>query len=159
MLRILAVPILSGLKFFYKLIPNYGVAIILLTLLVRLLMYPLQHKSYKSMKKMQEVQPELTKIREKFKDDPQKLQMESMALFKRAGANPLGGCLPLILQMPIFIAFYKVLYSAVELVDAPFFGWISDLSEPDPYYIYPILMTIAMFVQQKMTPSTTVTSR
>lgn len=119
-----------------------------------MLTFPLQYKSFKSMKKMQVIQPELTKIREKFKSDPQKLQQETMALFKKAGANPLGGCLPLILQMPIFFAFYQVLYSAVELVDAPFYWWILDLSEKDPYYILPILMSIAMFFQQKITPAT-----
>jgi YidC/Oxa1 family membrane protein insertase len=152
---IIAVPILRGLQFFYKYIPNYGVAIIFLTLLIRMLTFPLQYKSFKSMKKMQVLQPELTKLKEKFKDDPQRMQKETMALFKRAGANPLGGCLPLILQMPIFFAFYKVLYEAVELVEAPFMIWIHDLSQKDPYYVLPVLMAISMLLQQKFTPSTT----
>ncbi len=146
--------ILRGLQFFYKLVPNYGVAIILLTFLVRLITFPLQYKSFVSMKKMQIIQPELTKIREKFKDDPMRLQKESMELFKRSGANPIGGCLPLILQLPVFFAFYKVLYSAVELVNAPFFGWLVDLSNKDPYFVLPFLMTGAMFLQQKLTPTT-----
>jgi len=146
--------ILRGLQFFYKFLPNYGISIILLTLLIRLLTFPLQYKSFVSMKKLQLIQPELTKIREKFKDDPQKLQKESMDLFKRSGANPLGGCLPLLLQMPVFFAFYKVLYSAVELVNADFYFWIHDLSNKDPYYVLPLLMTIAMFLQQKLTPNT-----
>ncbi len=146
--------ILRGLQFFHKYIPNYGISIILLTLLIRLLTFPLQYKSFVSMKKLQVIQPELTKIREKFKDDPQRLQKESMDLFKRSGANPLGGCLPLLLQMPVFFAFYKVLYSAVELVDAEFYLWIHDLSNKDPYYVLPVLMTIAMFLQQKLTPNT-----
>ncbi len=146
--------ILRGLQFFYKFIPNYGISIIILTLLIRLLTFPLQYKSFVSMKKLQLIQPELTKIREKFKDDPQRLQKESMDLFKRSGANPLGGCLPLLLQMPVFFAFYKVLYSAVELVDARFYFWINDLSNKDPFYVLPVLMTGAMFLQQKLTPNT-----
>lgn len=151
---LLAEPMLWLLQKFHTIIPNYGMAIILLTLLIRLLTFPLQYKSFKSMKKMQEIQPELTKLREKFKDDPQRMQKESMELFKRAGANPLGGCLPLMLQMPVFFALYKVLYSSVELVDAPFYFWIQDLSVKDPFYILPILMAAAMFVQQKLSPTT-----
>jgi len=107
------------------------------------------------MKRMQTIQPELTKLREKFKSDPQRMQKETMALFKKAGANPLGGCLPMILQMPVFFAFYRVLYSAVELVDAPFMLWIEDLSQKDPYYVLPVLMAGAMFFHQKLTPTTT----
>jgi len=149
-----AVWILKGLQFFHKFIPNWGVAVILLTLVIRLITFPLQYKSYASMKKLQVIQPELTKIREKFKDDPQRMQKESMELFKRSGANPLGGCLPLLLQMPVFFAFYKVLYGAVELVDAPFILWIQDLSNKDPYFVLPVLMTLVMFLQQKITPNT-----
>jgi YidC/Oxa1 family membrane protein insertase len=149
-----AVWILKGLQFFHTYFPNYGVSIILLTLLIRLITFPLQYKSFVSMKKLQLVQPELTKIREKFKDDPQRMQKESMELFKKSGANPIGGCLPLLLQMPVFFAFYKVLHAAVELVDAPFILWIQDLSNKDPYYVLPVLMTGAMFLQQKMTPNT-----
>lgn len=150
---IIAVPILRGLQFFFSIIPNYGISIIILTILIRTLTFPLQFKSFKSMKKMQEIQPELTKLREKFKDDPQRMQKETMALFKKAGTNPIGGCLPMILQMPIFFAFYRVLYSAVELVDAPFYFWITDLSEKDPYYVLPVLMALAMFFHQKLTPT------
>lgn len=146
--------ILKGLQFFYSLIPNYGFSIILLTFVVRFITFPLQYKSFVSMKKMQTIQPELTKLREKFKDDPMRMQKESMELFKRSGANPMGGCLPMILQLPVFFAFYKVLYSAVELVDAPFIGWIHDLSNKDPMYVLPFLVTGAMFLQQKMSPTT-----
>lgn len=146
--------ILKGLQFFYTLIPNYGFAIILLTFVVRFITFPLQYKSFVSMKKMQVIQPELAKLREKFKDDPMRMQKESMDLFKRSGANPMGGCLPMLLQLPVFFAFYKVLYSAVELVDAPFIGWIHDLSNKDPMYVLPFLVTGAMFLQQKMTPTT-----
>lgn len=151
---VIAVPILRGLQFFYSVIPNYGISIIFLTIIIRMLTFPLQFKSFKSMKKMQEIQPELTRLKEKYKNDPQRMQQETMTLFKRAGANPLGGCLPMILQMPIFFAFYKVLYSSVELVDAPFFGWIQDLSQKDPYYVLPILMGLAMVLNQKLMPST-----
>ena len=149
-----AVWILKGLQFFFSWIPNYGISIILLTFVIRMITFPLQYKSIVSMKKLQVIQPELTKLREKFKDDPQRMQKESMDLFKRSGANPLGGCLPLLLQMPIFFAFYKVLNHAVELVGAPFYFWLHDLSNKDPYYILPVLMTLAMFLQQKMTPNT-----
>lgn len=151
----IAIPILRGLQFFYSLIANYGIAIILLTLVIRLITFPLQYKSTKSMKKMQVIQPELKKIQEKYKGEPQKLQKESMELFKKAGANPFSGCFPLLLQMPIFFAFYKVLYNSVELVDAPFYFWIHDLSSKDPFYVLPVLMTGAMFLQQKLTPTAT----
>lgn len=153
---VLAVPILRGLQFIHKYIPNYGIAIILLTILIRLITFPLQYKSFKSMKKMQLIQPELAKIKEKYKDEPQKMQKETMDLFKKAGANPLSGCLPLLLQMPFFFAIYKVLYSSVELVGAPFYFWIHDLSIQDPFYVLPILMGIAMLAQQKLTPQTSV---
>ncbi len=153
---VLAVPILRGLQFIHKYIPNYGIAIILLTILIRLITFPLQYKSFKSMKKMQAIQPELAAIKEKFKDEPQKMQKETMDLFKKAGANPLSGCLPLLLQMPFFFAIYRVLYSAVELVGAPFYGWIHDLSIHDPFYILPVFMGLAMLAQQKLTPQTTV---
>ncbi|MCK5072061.1 MAG: membrane protein insertase YidC [Bacteriovoracaceae bacterium] len=150
---IIAVPMLRGLQYLYKHIPNYGVAIILLTLIIRLVLFPLNYKSFKSMKKMQQIQPELNKIKEKFKGDPQRMQKETMAAFKKGGANPLGGCLPMLLQIPIFFAFYRVLFSSVELVGAPFFGWIHDLSIKDPYYVLPVLMTATMFIQQKFMPS------
>ena len=149
-----AVWILKGLQFFHTWFPNYGVSILLLTFLIRMITFPLQYKSIVSMKKLQLVQPELTKIREKFKDDPQRMQKESMDLFKRSGANPIGGCLPLVLQMPVFFAFYKVLNHSVELVGAPFIFWIHDLSNKDPYFVLPVLMTGAMFLQQKLTPNT-----
>lgn len=155
LMSIVAVPILRGLQFFYTVFPNYGISIILLTILIRMLTFPLQYKSFKSMKKMQVIQPELTALKEKYSDDPKRMQQETMALFKRAGANPLSGCLPLLLQMPVFFAFYKVLYTAVELVDAEFAFWILDLSQKDPYYVLPVLMSLAMFLNMKLTPSTT----
>lgn len=151
---IIAVPILKGLQFFYKYVPNYGLAIIFVTLLIRTLLFPLQFKSFKSMKKMQKLQPELAKIKEKYGDDPQRMQKETMEIFKRNGANPMGGCLPLILQMPVFFAFYQVLFNSVELLGAPFAFWIQDLSAKDPYYVLPVLMGAAMFGQTKLNPST-----
>lgn len=150
---IVAVPILRMLQYFYKYFPNYGIAIILLTIIIRLLTFPLQFKSFKSMKKMQNIQPEITKLREKFKDDPQRMQKETMDLFKRTGANPLGGCFPMLLQMPIFIAFYQVLSNSVELVGAPFYFWLNDLSLKDPFYVLPVLMGIVMFLQSKLNPT------
>jgi YidC/Oxa1 family membrane protein insertase len=154
--KIIALPILRGLQFFYTLFPNYGISIILLTILIRTLTFPLQYKSFKSMKKMQTIQPELKALKDKFKDDPQRQQKETMALFKKAGANPIGGCLPMLLQMPVFFAFYKVLYSAVELVDAPFIFWITDLSVKDHFFVLPVLMSIAMFLNTKLTPTTSI---
>ena len=150
---IIAVPILHGLQFFYKWLPNYGIAIILLTILIRLITFPLQYKSYKSMKKMQVVQPELQKLKEKYKDDPQRMQRETMELFKKAGANPMGGCFPMLLQMPVFFAFYQVLYNATELVGAPFYFWINDLSVKDPFFVLPVLMGLSMLAQSKLNPS------
>ena len=149
---IIGVPILRGLQWLYGYIPNYGVGIVLITLFIRILTFPLQYKSFKSMKKMQKIQPDMQRIREKFKDDPQRMQKETMELFKKAGANPLGGCLPLLLQMPILFAFYQVLYNAVELVGAPFVAHIDDLSVKDPFYILPVLCTLSMFLNQKLTP-------
>jgi YidC/Oxa1 family membrane protein insertase len=152
---IIAVPILRGMQFIFKYVGNYGIAIIILTFLIRFVTYPLQFKSFKSMKKMQVVQPEIQKIKEKYKDDPAKVQRETMELFKRAGANPLGGCLPMLLQVPIFIAFYQAINNSVELVGSPFALWIHDLSAKDPYYVLPVLMGITMLLQTKLNPSTT----
>jgi YidC/Oxa1 family membrane protein insertase len=132
---------------------NYGVAIILLTVLVRLLFYPLTLKSQKSMKAMQRLQPQIASLKEKYKDEPAKMQQEQMALFKTHKVNPMGGCLPMLVQLPVFIALYAVLGNSIELFQAPFFGWIQDLSTKDPYYIYPVLMGVSMFVQQKLTPA------
>lgn len=151
---ILCIPLLKVMNFFYLFVRNYGVAILLLTLLIRVLFHPLIKKSYVSMREMQRIQPQIAKVKEKFKDNPQQMNKEVMDLMKANKVNPLGGCLPLLIQMPIFFALYRVLYNAIELYHAPFFGWIRDLSSKDPYYVMPILMMVAMFFQQKMTPST-----
>lgn len=151
---IIAVPILYLLQFFYKLIHNYGIAIILLTIFVKLLLHPINVKSLKSMKAMQQLQPKLKELQKKYKDDKQRLNQETMQLFKAHKANPMGGCLPMLAQFPIYIALYKVLWNSIELFHAPFFWFYRDLSAPDPYYITPILLGIFMVAQQKLMPST-----
>ncbi len=151
----LAIPILKLLQIFYVGIKNWGVAILLLTLLVKILMNPLTIKSMKQMKGMQKLQPKLAALKEKYKNDKQRLNMETMQLFKTHKVNPMGGCLPMVLQMPIYIALYKVLYNSIELYHAPFVGFYRDLSAPDPYFILPILLGVAMLIQQKLTPSAT----
>lgn len=153
MFSVLAYPLLTLMKLFYALIHNWGVAIILLTILVRLVFYPLSLKSYRSMKAMQKLQPQIKALKEKYKDDMQRFNQEQMALFKAHKVNPMSGCLPILVQIPVFFALYSVLSNSIELFHAPFFGWIHDLSAKDPFYIYPVLMGISMFVQQKMTPT------
>jgi len=150
----IAVPLLKTLKFFYNFFGNYGVAIILLTLIIKLIFWPLTHKSYASMKSMQKLQPEMTKIKERFKNDRQRQGQEMMELYKKHRVNPMGGCLPMVIQIPVFFALYRVLYQAIELRHAPFVFWLTDLSAPDPYYITPLVMGATMFIQQKLTPST-----
>lgn len=151
---IIARPLLEILKFFYRYVGNYGVAIILLTCIIKLLFWPLTHKSYQSMKSMQTLQPEMQKIREKYKKDKERMNREIMELYKQKRVNPMGGCLPMFMQIPVFFALYKVLLGTIALRHAPFAFWIQDLSAKDPYYITPIIMGATMFVQQKMNPGT-----
>ena len=146
--------LLNLLLWFERFVSNWGVAIVLLTLLVRALVLPFNVMSYKSMKRMQQIQPMLTSLRERYKDDAQALNREMMRLMKENKVNPLGGCLPMLLQMPVFFALYQVLGQSVELYQAPFIFWIHDLSLKDPYYVLPALMGVAMYVQQKITPTT-----
>lgn len=146
--------ILALLKWFFTMTGNWGVAIILLTILVRIFVLPFAIMSYKSMKAMQQIQPQIKTLREKHKDDQQKLNLEMMALLKTHKVNPLGGCLPMFLQFPIFLALYQVLGQSIELYQAPFILWIHDLSLKDPYYVLPVLMGLTLFIQQKITPST-----
>ena len=163
MWRWLCYPLVWVLNFFNGLIPNYGVAIILLTILVRLLFWPLTHKSTVGMKKMQELQPKMKEIQAKFKDNPQRLQQETWALYREAKVNPMSSCLPMLIQIPVFIALFNVLRSAVELRYAPFL-WIGDLSEPEALFsswfpfgglnILPILMAVSTGLQSAFTPST-----
>jgi len=152
-LGFIARPMVFLLNTFYSLIPNWGIAIALLTLVVKLLLLYFTHKSFVSMRAMQRLKPEMDALREKYGNDKQRLNQETMALYKRNKVNPLGGCLPMLLQMPVWIALYRAIYSSVELYQAPLFGWIHDLSAPDPYYVLPLILGVAMFVQQKLSPT------
>jgi YidC/Oxa1 family membrane protein insertase len=149
------VPLLWLMNFLAGHLPggNYGLAIILLTVLVKIAFYPLTRKSMTSMKQMQALQPQLNALRSKYKSEPQRFQREQMELFRKHKVNPMGGCLPMIIQIPVFYALYLTLQYSVELQGAPFLLWITDLSKKDPYYILPILMGASMFVQQLMTPT------
>ena len=168
--NVIAKPLLITMNVIYGVIPNYGIAIILLTILIKLIFWPLGTKSYKSMNKMKKVQPLMMEIREKYKGDKQKMNQETMALYKTYKVNPASGCLPLLVQMPIFFALYRMLYQAIELRHAPFIGWISDLSAPDRLFEFnfaipmmqaphgipmlTLLMGASFLLQQKMTPTT-----
>jgi YidC/Oxa1 family membrane protein insertase len=149
----IAKPLLMIMNFFYSFSKNYGISIILLTLLIKLAFYPLSQKSYRSMKELQKLQPKLEEIRKKYAKDKEALNREMMQLYKRHGVNPLSGCLPMLVQIPFFIALYQALMSAIELRHAPFFLWITDLSAQDPYYVTPIIMGATMLIQQIITPS------
>jgi YidC/Oxa1 family membrane protein insertase len=149
-----AYPLLWVLKWLYKVVHNYGVAIIILTILLKIGTYPLTYKSMKSMREMAKLQPQMARLREKHKDDREALNREMMVLMKTHGYNPMAGCLPMLITMPVFIALYRVLYSSIELLHAPFALWIHDLSLRDPFYVTPVLLTVTMFLQSKMTPNT-----
>jgi YidC/Oxa1 family membrane protein insertase len=172
-------PIYLALEWFYSIVGNFGVAILLLVVCVRILLFPLANKAYKSMAKMRVLQPKMTELRERYKDDRAKFQQEIMQLYKREGANPLAGCLPILCQIPIFIALYNVLYGTIEMRHAPFFGWIQDLSAPDPTSwlngfgllpwdvpnlgflnivslgVWPLVMGVTMFLQYRLNPQPT----
>jgi YidC/Oxa1 family membrane protein insertase len=150
-IRPFSIAILWILVNLHKAIPNYGIVIILFTILMKVVFHPLTHKSTKSMLKMQELQPKMAALKEKLKKDPARLNKETMRLYKEAGVNPLGGCLPLLLQMPVFWAFFTLFRSTIELRQASFMLWLKDLSQHDPLYILPIVMAATMFWQQKMT--------
>ena len=171
-------PIFLILDFFYRHIGNFGLAILLFTLCVKIVFFPLANRSYRSMSKMKLLQPEMAKLKERFGDDRARLNQEMMALYKRSGANPAAGCLPIVIQIPVFFSLYKVLSVTIEMRQAPFFGWIHDLSVPDPTSLlnlfgllpwsvpaglpligflsiglWPLIMGVTMFLQQKMTPT------
>jgi YidC/Oxa1 family membrane protein insertase len=158
-LAIIAEPLFYLLRWIHNYIPNYGWAIVALTIGLNMVLLPLRIKSTRSMQKMQKVGPEVKAIQERYKKysmkDPRKAKMneEVMAVYSREGINPLGGCLPTLLQMPIWFALYRMLNVTIELRHAPWFGWLQDLSSKDPYYILPILMSISMYTMQKMTPT------
>ena len=153
-LEILAGPLLDLLRLIYGYVGNYGVAIIILTIIVRLVLFPLTFKGMKSMKRMQQLSPRMKKLQAKYKNNKEKLNKEMMELYRKNRVNPLGGCLPMVLQIPVFFALYSSLSSAVELRHAPFMFWISDLSQPDGLGITPLLMGASMYFQQKLTPQT-----
>ncbi len=162
---IIAKPMLAALNFLYSFLGNYGIAIILVTILTKVIFWPLTAKSYKSMAQMQKLQPHIKRLKEKYKDDKQRMNQEMMQLYKTYKVNPMGGCLPMVVQIPVFIAFYKVLGASIELRHAPFMFWINDLSAPDrllpglhlPWVggipVLTLLMGVSMFFQQKMTPT------
>ena len=152
-LTILAKPIFWLLEKIHGYVGNWGWAIILLTVLIKLVFFPLSAASYKSMARMKEVQPRLMAMREQYKSEPQKLNQAMMEMYRKEKINPLGGCLPVVIQIPVFIALYWVLLSSVEMRGAPWVLWIHDLSVPDPYYILPVIMAISMFVQTKLNPT------
>lgn len=150
---IIVKPLFYVLTFFYEYVGNYGWAIIILTVLIKLIFWPMTDKSYKSMKAMQKLQPEMQKLKDKYKNDRDRMNLEIMNLYKENRVNPMSGCLPLIIQMPIFFALYQTLMIMIELRHAPFMLWITDLAAKDPYYITPIVMGATMVLQQKLTPS------
>ena len=153
MLTVLAKPLFLVLEFIHRIFGNWGVAIILTTALLKLLFYPLSEASGKSMARMRTIGPRMKQLQETYKDDREKLGRAMMDLYKREKVNPAAGCLPMLIQFPVFIAFYWVLLESVEMRQAPFFGWIQDLSSRDPYFILPIIMAGAMFLQYKLQPT------
>ena len=148
-----AKPLFAVLMWLHGFFGNWGWAIIALVVMIRLILYPLTYRGMLSMQKMKDLAPKIKELREKYKGDPQRMNAATMELYKKHGANPLGGCLPLLLQIPVFFAVYRVLLNAVELQGAPWILWVNDLSRMDPTYILPILMGASMFVQQRMTPN------
>jgi len=152
--KAVAKPIFYVLRFINSYTHNYGVTIILLTMGIKMLFVPLQYKSYKSMKQMQVIQPKVLALQEKYKDDRDRLNKELIKLYRDYKVNPVGGCLPMVLQMPVFVALFNILYMTIDLRQAPFVGWITDLSVQDPYYVLPIIMGATMVIQQKITPTT-----
>lgn len=152
-LTVIATPLFWLLKYLHGWVENWGVAIILLTFLIKLAFFPLSAASYRSMAKMRVVAPKLEKIKQQYADDRERLHKAMMELYKTEKINPLGGCLPIVIQIPVFISLYWAILSSVELRHAPFFGWITDLSSPDPYYILPLIMGSSMLLQSKLNPT------
>ncbi len=152
-LTVVAAPIFWALEAIHKLVGNWGWAIVVLTIGIKAVFYPLSAASYKSMAKMKLLTPRLMQLKERFSDDKQRLNQEMMKLYQTEKVNPLGGCLPILIQIPVFIALYWVLLGAVEMRDAPWIGWITDLASPDPYFILPVIMMASMFIQTKLNPT------
>ena len=152
-LTVVAAPIFWALEAIHKLVGNWGWAIVILTIIIKAIFFPLSAASYKSMAKMKILTPRLMQLKERFGDDKQRLNQEMMKLYQTEKVNPLGGCLPILVQIPVFIALYWVLLGAVEMRDAPWIGWITDLASADPYYILPVIMMASMFIQTKLNPT------
>jgi len=171
---ILTKPIFNAMNFFYSYVGNFGISIMIVTILIKMFMFTLANKSYRSMKKMKKLQPEMERLKELYADDKARLNQEVMGLYKKEKVNPISGCLPLLVQIPVFFSIYKVLYVTIEMRHAPFFGWIKDLSAPDPTTLFnlfgllpfappsflmigvwPLIMAATMFLQQKMSPAPT----
>jgi YidC/Oxa1 family membrane protein insertase len=152
-LTIVAKPIFWLMEQIHKVLGNWGWTIIVLTIMIKLAFFPLSAASYRSMAKMKQVTPKMTAIRERHKGDPQKMNQAMMELYKTEKINPLGGCLPIAVQIPVFIALYWVLLASVEMRNAPWLGWIQDLASPDPFYILPVIMAASMFIQTKLNPT------
>jgi YidC/Oxa1 family membrane protein insertase len=152
-LTVIAKPIFALLGLLHDYVGNWGIAIIILTILIKLVFFPLSAASYRSMAKMRVVAPKLTKMREQYAHDRERLNRAMMDLYKTEKINPLGGCLPILIQIPVFIALYWSILSSVEMRYAPFFGWITDLSKEDPYYVLPVIMGLSMIIQTKLNPT------
>jgi YidC/Oxa1 family membrane protein insertase len=150
----LAKPFFKVMLAIFNFVGNWGWTIVLFTILVKLVLFPLSYKGLMSMQKLKDLAPKMKELREKYGKDPAKMNQQMMELYKKHGANPMGGCLPMLLQIPIFFALYRVLLNADELQGAPWIGWIQDLSVQDPLYVLPVLMGITMYIQQKITPNT-----
>jgi len=150
----IAKPMFTMLQYIHDYVGNWGWTIVITTILIKLILFPLSHKGMVSMNKLKDLAPKIKAIQEKYKDDKQKSSMHMMELYKKEGANPMGGCLPIILQIPVFFAIYRVLLNAIELKGSEWILWIDDLAVMDPYFVLPILMGITMFLQQKITPNT-----
>jgi YidC/Oxa1 family membrane protein insertase len=152
-LTVLARPLFIAMDWIHGIVGNWGWAIIIITLLIKLAFYKLSETSYKSMANMRKLAPRLQSLKERYGDDRQKLNQAMMELYKKEKINPLGGCLPILVQIPVFIALYWVLLESVELRQASFMLWLNDLSSPDPYYVLPLLMGATMLIQQKLNPA------
>jgi YidC/Oxa1 family membrane protein insertase len=150
---IIAKPIFFGMDMIHKVLGNWGWTIIAFTILIKLLFFPLSAAGYRSMAKMKTLAPKMQALRERYKDDPAKMNQATMELYKTEKINPLGGCLPILVQMPVFLALYYVLQASVEMRGAPWVGWIHDLTAPDPWYILPVVYAISMFITQKLNPA------
>ncbi|MGB0990405.1 MAG: membrane protein insertase YidC, partial [Halarcobacter sp.] len=150
----IAKPMFTLLQFIQSYVGNWGWTIVILTILIKLVLYPLSYKGMVSMNKLKDLAPKMKEIQQKYKDDKQKQSMHMMELYKKHNANPMGGCLPLILQIPVFFAIYRVLLNAIELKGAEWIFWVQDLAEMDPYFVLPILMGASMWLQQRITPNT-----